>query len=179
MDDHPCIRAMTPADCRPVAEIRVRGWQRAYAGMVPQPYLDALDVAADTERRRHHLAHGGPEVAHLVAEHDGEIVGWACHGPYRDGAAPAGSAELYAIYVHGRHLSRGVGSALLAESVRRCATAGYGHMLLWVLKENLPARRFYERRGFSPDGTEEPFEVDGVPVPEVRYVRVLTGDAPG
>lgn len=46
-------------------------------------------------------------------------------------------------------------------------------MLLWVLKGNARARRFYERAGFRPDGAEEPFEVEGVAVPEVRYVRAL------
>lgn len=35
------------------------------------------------------------------------------------------------------------------------------------------ARRFYERAGFEADGTEEPFEADGVPVPGVRYARTL------
>jgi RimJ/RimL family protein N-acetyltransferase len=47
-------------------------------------------------------------------------------------------------------------------------------MLLWVLKGNTRARRFYERQGFAADGAEEPFEVDGVPVPEVRYTKALT-----
>ncbi|MEV5463785.1 GNAT family N-acetyltransferase, partial [Streptomyces cellulosae] len=39
--------------------------------------------------------------------------------------------------------------------------------------ENDRARRFYERAGFRADGAEEPFEVDGVAVPEVRYARPL------
>lgn len=42
-----------------------------------------------------------------------------------------------------------------------------------MLKENDRARRFYERAGFRADGAEEPFEVDGVAVPEVRYTRTL------
>ncbi|MGW0822658.1 N-acetyltransferase family protein [Streptomyces sp. NPDC002845] len=167
------IREMTLADCRDVAEIRVRGWQSAYAGMIPQAYLDAMDVEADAERRRHHLAGGDGSVVNLVAERDGEVVGWVAHGPYRDGEVRAEDAELYAIYVHPRHVSQGVGSALLAESVTRCVAAGHGRMLLWVLKENLSARRFYERWGFAADGAEEPFEVDGVAVPELRFARVL------
>ena len=48
-------------------------------------------------------------------------------------------------------------------------------MLLWVLKGNDRARRFYQRAGFTADGAEEPFDVDGVAVPEVRYVRELLG----
>lgn len=55
--------------------------------------------------------------------------------------------------------------------------AGFHEMALWVLKENWRARRFYERAGFLPDGAEEPFEVGGAVVPEVRYVRALMGPA--
>jgi hypothetical protein len=48
-------------------------------------------------------------------------------------------------------------------------------MYLWVLRDNARARRFYERSGFRADGVEEPYEVAGVAVPEVRYARELTG----
>ncbi|MEW2403945.1 GNAT family N-acetyltransferase [Streptomyces sp. NPDC046862] len=170
------IREMTLADCRSVAEIRIGGWQSAYVGMIPQAYLDRLDVDADAERRRGYLEKlekDGGEAVNLVAERSGEVVGWACHGPYREGEVRTEDAELYALYVRPGHFSAGVGRALLQESARRCATAGHERMLLWVLQENARARRFYEGHGFAPDGAEEPFEVDGVMVPEVRYVRAL------
>ncbi|PIB11749.1 MULTISPECIES: GNAT family N-acetyltransferase [Streptomyces] len=167
---------MTLDDCDRVAEIRVRGWQTAYKGLIPQPYLDTLSVEEDAARRRTYVERGDRAVVDLIAEQDGEVVGWACHGPYRDGEVRTEDVELYAIYVHPDRVGEGVGRALLRESVGRCAAAGYERMLLWVLKENTLARRFYERAGFGPDGAEEPFDVDGVAVPEVRYVRSLTGD---
>lgn len=169
------VREMALADCPRVAEIRVRGWQTAYQGMMPQAYLDGLDPAADVERLRARFEGAGVGVESLVAEWDGDVVGWACHGPYRDGEVRTEDAELYAIYVAPDRLAHGVGRALLRESVARCTTAGHGRMLLWVLRENASARRFYEKAGFAPDGAEEPFEVDGVEVPEVRYARVLGG----
>ncbi|MFJ3616860.1 GNAT family N-acetyltransferase [Streptomyces iakyrus] len=165
---------MTLGDCDRVAEIRVGGWRSAYRGLVPQSYLDRLSVEEDAERRRTYLAQGDGSIVNLVAEDTGgEIVGWACHGPYREGEVRTEDAELYAIYVHPDRKGRGVGRALLAESVARCSAAGHGRLLLWVLKENDRARRFYERAGFRADGAEEPFEVDGVTVPEVRYARTL------
>jgi GNAT superfamily N-acetyltransferase len=168
------IREMVLADCDRVAEIRVRGWQSAYRGLMPQSYLDRLSVAEDAERRRGYLAQADAGVVDLVAEDTGgEVVGWACHGPYRDGELRTSDAELYAIYVHPDHVGHGVGQALLAESVARCAAAGHGRLLLWVLRENGRARRFYERAGFHADGAEEPFEVNGAIVPEVRYTRAL------
>ncbi|MHC3468824.1 N-acetyltransferase family protein [Streptomyces sp. 7R007] len=171
----PRIRAMRLADCDRVAEIRVRGWQSAYRGLIPQPYLDALSVPEDAERRRARFLEGRAGVANLVAEQDGQVVGWSCHGPYRDGEVRAGDVELYAIYVDADRFGSGIGYALLQESLRLCTAAGHRRMLLWVLKENARARRFYERQGFRADGVEEPFDVDGVRVPEVRYVRELAG----
>ncbi|MEY9995622.1 L-amino acid N-acyltransferase YncA [Streptomyces sp. V4I8] len=173
-DDGIRIRPMTPADCDRVAEIRIGGWQSAYKGLLPQSYLDGLDVAQDAERRRAYLSQADGGVLDLVAEQDGQVVGWACHGPYRDGEVRTGDAELYAIYVAPGRYGDGIGQALLQESLRRCTTAGHTRLLLWVLKDNTRARRFYERAGFRPDGAEEPFEVDGVEVPEVRYARELT-----
>ncbi|MFJ4534803.1 GNAT family N-acetyltransferase [Streptomyces tibetensis] len=170
----PRIREMTLADCDRVAEIRVGGWRGAYRGLIPQSYLDGLSVEEDAERRREHLSRSDGSVVNLVAEGTGgELVGWACHGPYREGDVLTDDAELYALYVHPDHVGRGVGRALLAESVARCSAAGHGRLLLWVLKENDRARRFYERAGLRADGAQEPFEVAGVVVPEVRYARPL------
>lgn len=173
MDDPLLIREMTLADCDRVSEIRIRGWQNAYRGLMPQPFLDALSVSEDAERRRARFGQGGGDVVNLVAEQDGQILGWAAHGPYRDGEVRTQDAELYALYVDARRYGSGLGHALLQESVRRCTAAGHPRMLLWVVKGNTRARRFYERQGFGTDGAEDPYEVDGVPVPEVRYAKDL------
>lgn len=173
MNDIVRVREMTLDDCDRVSEIRIRGWQHAYQGLMPQPYLEALSAAEDAGRRRTFFVRAGSEIVNLVADQDGEVVGWACHGPYRDGEFRTEDAELYAIYVDVKQFGAGVGQSLLRESVRRCADARHRRMLLWVLKGNDRARRFYERAGFAADGAEEPFDVDGVSVPEVRYVREL------
>ncbi|MFE9448565.1 GNAT family N-acetyltransferase [Streptomyces sp. NPDC006739] len=165
---------MVLADCERVSGIRVHGWRSAYRGIVPQSYLDALSVARDAERRRAGFsARPADGVVNLVAERGGEVVGWAAYGPYRDGEAHTADAELYAIYVDTAHLGSGAGRALLEASLAGCSARP--RMLLWVLKENTRARRFYERAGFAADGAEEPFETDGVAVPEVRYCRPLGG----
>ncbi|MHC5907308.1 GNAT family N-acetyltransferase [Streptomyces sp. S6] len=171
----PLVRPMTLADCERVAEIRVRGWQTAYRGLIPQPHLDSLSVPEDALRRRAHVENAGEDVVNLVAEQAGTVVGWACHGPYREGERHTDDAELYALYVDAAHLGSGVGHALLQESVRQLAARGCTRLYLWVLKGNTRARRFYERAGLRPDGVEEPFEVGGVLVPEVRYVGTAEG----
>ncbi|MGX1090242.1 ribosomal protein S18 acetylase RimI-like enzyme [Streptomyces albogriseolus] len=170
------IRPMTADDSDEVAAMRVRGWRHAYRGMIPQAYLDAMDVAAEAGKQRARLAAGDGSVVNLVAEAaDGTLAGWAAYGPYRDGEVRTGDGELYALYLPPERIGQGVGLALLTEVTGRCAAAGLPRMFLWVLKENARARRFYEAAGFAADGAEEPFEVAGAVVPEVRYVRALTG----
>ncbi|MGA5420118.1 GNAT family N-acetyltransferase [Streptomyces lavendulocolor] len=166
------VRDMVEADCEAVAEVRVRGWRFAYDGLIPAWYLRAMTVEADAATRRKHFARDGARHTHLVAERAGSVVGWACHGPNRDGSA-TGDGELYALYARPDQLSTGVGRALMDETAARATAEGYPALRLWVLRDNVRARRFYERAGFVPDGAEEPWHVAGVTVPEVRYVRRL------
>jgi ribosomal protein S18 acetylase RimI-like enzyme len=181
------VREMTESDIDAVAAVRVRGWQKAYAGLMPQTYLDGLSVDKDAERRREFFSRGLGDVVNLVAESGGdggdgkdggdgtgEVVGWSCFGPYRDRDLPPGDAELYALYVHPSLLGRGIGRALLAETRRRAAERGFPRLRLWVLEENRRARRFYERTGFVTDGGAVTYKVEGASVPEVRYALRLT-----
>ncbi|EFE78736.1 GNAT family N-acetyltransferase [Streptomyces filamentosus] len=168
------IRDMRIEDCEAVATIRVRGWQHAYRGLLPQPYLDRMDTAEETGQRRRYFEERG-EAVNVVAETpDGTVTGWACTGPYRAEGRPLPGCELYAIYVLPEHIGTGTGRALLAELTARATAAGHADMALWVLRDNAPARRFYERAGFRPDGGEDTFLAGGTLVTEVRYVSRLT-----
>ncbi|MFZ3499089.1 N-acetyltransferase family protein [Streptomyces sp. 5.8] len=164
------VREMTEPDIDAVAAVRVSGWRHAYAGLMPQSYLDGLSVAEYAEQRRAAFADPGNAVTNLVAEGpDGAVLGWAAFGPAQ-GADPEGTApdegELYALYARPDVIGTGVGRALLTEVLRR---APYPAVRLWVLEGNARARRFYELAGFRPDGGVLVDEADGFPVPEVRY----------
>ncbi len=84
---------------------------------------------------------------HVVAEEDGEIVGYACFGPT---PLTEGVWDLYWLVVEASRRSRGIGRTLL-ERVERCAGAG-GRMML-VETSSLPAyapsRAFYRRNGYE------------------------------
>jgi RimJ/RimL family protein N-acetyltransferase len=55
--------------------------------------------------------------------------------------------------------------------------AGYGRAVLWVLRDNPPARRFYEKCGWEWRGATGGWAPDGeVDVAEVRYE--ITFDPP-
>jgi ribosomal protein S18 acetylase RimI-like enzyme len=180
------IRPVTPADAHPVAALHARSWQHAYAGIIPDVVLDHLATRVD--QRAEHFRQRWSDPQHplrsLVAYEGDELAGFVTYGPYRtkDEPPPAPTAgEVYAIYLDPSHIGRGVGRLLLDAAVAGLRQQQWREVRLWVLEENWPARRFYQRYGFTPDGQRQMFRPttpDGtlVEVPELRYALQL---APG
>jgi GNAT superfamily N-acetyltransferase len=166
------IRPLIDADIDALAEVHVRTWRSAYAGIVPVEVLDALDPAVWAERRRSRPA--PPSAVTLVAEDDGTIVGFANFGPARldqGDEYDLSAGELYAIYVDPDHQGAGTGRRLITAAREALTAAGFAEMRLWVLTENHPARRFYERLGLTPDGETHHYIPPGstAELPEIRY----------
>ena len=162
-------RPATPADVPAIAAVRIRSWQAAYRGSVPQDYLDALDVDAEISRRQdrpldgQHVAEAGrgPWSAGCTSGRT---------GPTRASRCPARpAARSSAIYALPEFWGRGVGRRLLAYGLGELRRLGLRPVLLWVLVANERARRFYERAGFHADGPVVGFEVGGATLPEMRY----------
>jgi len=165
------VRDATPADARAIAAIRGASWRVTYAGVVPRTVLDGLDAARFEAGMDRRLRDPGA-TATLVADEGSGVLGYALLGPARDADA-AGLGEVEAIYVTPGATRRGLGRALMAESLRRLATLGHDAVIVWVLTDNDGARRFYERTGFVPDGTARMLDFDGTPVEEIRYRRPI------
>jgi len=161
-------RPAAPADVPAIAAVRIRSWQQAYRGSVPQDYLNALDVDAEIARRE-----GRPLDGQHVAVVDGSVVGWLHVRPYRadEGEDVPGPScgEVAAIYALPEVWGRGVGRRLLAYGLGELRRLRLSPVLLWVLVANERARRFYERAGFRADGLVVDFEVGGATLPEMRY----------
>ena len=76
------------------------------------------------------------------------------------------SAEIIAVPSLPESIGTGLGAAMLEEAL---AQIGEKAVFLWAFKENMRARRFYEKHGFHWDGSERVSEFDGAL--EVRYVQ--------
>jgi ribosomal protein S18 acetylase RimI-like enzyme len=166
------IRAITDADIDAIAEIHVRAWRSAYAGIVPDHVLAALDPVVFAERRRHRPVPPGART--LVAQAGDGLAGFANFGPERaqdGGESDPDAAELYAIYLDPACQGRGIGRLLISAATTALRQDGFAEMRLWVLTENHPARGFYERMGLAPDGTTNVWTPNGstAELPELRY----------
>jgi ribosomal protein S18 acetylase RimI-like enzyme len=171
------LRPLTDADVDAVADVHVRTWRVGYAGIMPAEVLDALDPAAFAESRRSRNAWPGAQT--LVAEDGGTIVGFTSFGPHRRQHGGAefmdGIGEIYAIYVAPERWGTGVGRALMTAARDALAAAGNTELRLWVLTDNVRARRFYERAGMVADGALGTFTPQGstAQLAEIRYAMRL------
>ena len=163
------IRPATVQDVAAIELLRLRTWQRAYRGLVPAAFLDALRVT-DEQLTRWADRLSDPATTAWVADDGGigadggGLVGMAVTGHCRDEDL-AGRRELHALYVDADRWRSGTGSALLAAADARVPVE-----VLWVLKGNARARAFYARHGFTADGASQELTIGG-PVVEVRYRR--------
>ena len=155
------VRPATVDDAEAFEKIRVETWQATYRGLFPDELLDRLRPNVD--RRRDHLREILESQAEFcfVAEDVGEVVGFAIGCPERTGD-PIYRGEVAAIYVLPGHQGRGLGRALIRESVRELAAHGMTSLLIWVLRENRIGRSFYERLGGVPR-REKPVDMPGIP----------------
>jgi GNAT superfamily N-acetyltransferase len=97
----------------------------------------------------------------LVAERDGEVLGFACVVAATRGDSPddpATFAWLHDIFVRAAHRGAGIGAALLAEAEAFARSHGARLLRLGVLDRNGDARAFYRGHGFRD------------------YVRIVTKD---
>lgn len=159
------IRRGTRQDVEAIARVHVRGWQHAYAHVFAEEELAALSIERRRETAREAL---GLPVA-LVAEREGNVLGFAFAGPSRDADDVA---ELYSIYVDPDAWGTGLGRGLILEVERQLRVHGFERAELWVLENNPRARRFYEAAGWS-SADVRPIEIFGAEVPEIRYRRRL------
>ena len=103
----------------------------------------------DIKRRRKNMARR--RLPHLVAEHDGAVIGYAYAVPFRKRPAYR-YAVKHSIYVHPDHLNSGVGRRLLPALIDACTTAGYRQMIAYIDLANLPSQRLHETFGFEQAG---------------------------
>jgi len=166
------IREATPADAAAVARVHRESWRATYRGLIPNETYAALSLDELLDERQAHwtavLAADGPERVYIAENDRGEVFGIASGGPCRtdDPADARYAGELYVLHVLQSGQRHGTGRALVRAVAWRLADADMHGMLVWVLRGNEGARRFYEALSgqFVRDAASP-----GVPVPEVAY----------
>lgn len=134
-----------PDDAEDLARLHITCWRETYQGLLPDAFLDRMSIPVHTRRFRMGLLTPRPLEATLAAADPRGIVGYAQGGPSR--AGKSGEAEVMTLYVLRAVQGRGIGRELMAGMARVMAANGATSLMLSVLRDNIPARGFYERLG--------------------------------
>ncbi len=167
------VRPAVPGDADRVAEIHVAGYEEAYRGKMPDEVIDARTIEVRRRLWRERLPEDREREFVLVAELDGEVVGFVSGRPatadevevpdpaigcwenmYSDPAV-IGDARGFRVALE---MHRGVEAAFAAH--------GYREAVCFVLEGNDRAARFFELVGWKRDGLSR--EVDGALLHRLR-----------
>lgn len=163
------VRPAALSDSEGIARVHTRSWQSAYRGLLPDEWLDGLKWQDRKERWDRGLRAGSPTTIYVATNPQKEIVGFASMGPTRDeDLEPDEFFELYAIYLLPDIWNLGVGSKLLL-TIARQIPSNFHWLSVWVLRDNIQGRSFYETRGFTADGAAKMAEIGSNQCEEVRY----------
>ncbi len=167
------VRTATTDDATAIARVNVASWQAAYRGIVSDRFLRGVSAGA-RERAWRDGIFGDPSRLTLVAQRDGEVIGYCgLSTPSRDEDAGPGVAEIAAIYVHPDTWRTGAGGVLMEAALANLRDAGWRVVTLWVFEANERARGFYARYGFTLDGSRQRRPDLGRNAVEVRLRLIL------
>jgi ribosomal protein S18 acetylase RimI-like enzyme len=159
------IREARPDDLEAVSRVFLACWIVSYGAVLPERVVGLFDERTALELWRGPLESPRPGTTGLVAEVRGRVYGITRLGADPDEPA---AGHIFSLYVDPATQGLGVGGRLLGEAIERLEATGRTTVTLWVFAANEPARRFYARHGFLPDGGERVEAAFGEPEMRLR-----------
>lgn len=155
MEEMPVVRHANLEDMQQLGYIMAQSFRTGFSDFVSQKTLDACAQPDNCAALLEGIYREGKN--HLLIGGDSGLLAW------QDGEE---ATEIVAVHSLPESWGSGLGHAMLTEALEEI---GKKPVFLWAFRDNLRARRFYEKHGFRWDGSERVSEFDGAV--EVRYIR--------
>jgi GNAT superfamily N-acetyltransferase len=142
------IRPAIDSDVEAIAKVYVESWRSTYAGILPNKVLVEMSVERQMvmwARAIRNMNSVRNEKILIIEHSSSGIIGVGSCGFNRD-RFDIYNGEVYTLYVHPDHQSKGYGEQLLAGLFDIMISLNYNTALIWVLALN-PSRFFYEVMG--------------------------------
>jgi GNAT superfamily N-acetyltransferase len=162
------VRSAIPADALAIAQVHVASWRTTYKGLVTDEFLQNLSVERREKSWEEILSNPEhPAFLYVAKDEAGQIVGFVSGRIERENNAEY-TGEIGAIYLVKLAQGQGTGQKLMRAAVRELIRRGHRSMMLWILRDNTPARKFYEALG-RQYLYEKPIEIGDQTLVEVAY----------
>jgi len=165
------IRYAHNSDAKVLGEIHARSWKVAYKNIVPDSILD--NISADNRQKFFEKALLEKFEEDALIYVDNKAVGLMAIGKCRDKDQDITCGEIWGIYLLPEYWNKGIGTYFINWGLNELKSRNYRKVTLWVLEENLNARKFYENIGFRHDGTVQEIVI-GKKLYEYRYEIMIS-----
>lgn len=135
------IRYYEERDIDKIAKIIVDDWKIAYKGIIDDDYLENLNYI-DRAKNIKEKYEKQKSIVYIDKE---DVKGYCRFGENRDNEKEYG--EIYALYIKYDERNNGIGKSLSKKAMQILKDKGYKEVVIWCLKENKNARKFYEKIG--------------------------------
>jgi GNAT superfamily N-acetyltransferase len=163
------IRWANYNDWHDLGFVHSESYYDAYKGIIPDDFLDNFTVDKREKYYQISLSKGIEKIAIIFV--DKKAIGFIIVGKCRDDDLDNMYGEFWSIYLLKDYWGKGYGRRLINWGIDIIKEFGYYKISLWVLKDNINARRFYEHLGFIFDGTER-LITRGKELVQVRYQKL-------
>jgi len=160
------IRKAEPKDANTLGQLQVTSWRSAFRNIASDKYLDAM-ISTEKQAEDWKQITADHQQVVLIIEENESAIGYVWARP-EDDPVVDWDAELMSIHVLPEHKHQGLGRKLFAAAASQLKEQGCQSVYLWVLVENLPARKFYETLGGQYVGKHQ-IELGDRELTEVAY----------
>ena len=176
-----CIRdspqgVAPPVTVRPAAFDDAAAIARVYAPHVEASYASFEEVAPDPAQIAHRMA-DPPRLPWLVAQHAGEVIGFAYAAHHRTRPAYRWSCDL-SVYLDAGATGRGIGTALYTRLVPLVRELGQVSAYAAIALPNDASVRLHEAQGFTLLGVFRDVGFKGGAWRDVAWLHLPLVDPP-
>lgn len=153
-------------DAESLANVIVESWRSAYSSIIPENEITKfLDKQRRQQQFKRFIQDG--EII-LIGICDGIPCGLVFANKDNDEQLEE-CGSIYSIYLLEEYWGKGLAAKLMDKVVGILKDEGCRRVSLWVYEENVRAIGFYEKYGFTFDGTKKHSRFSNKPI-ELRYI---------
>lgn len=136
-------------DANKIAKIKIDNWRKTYENIFPDEYLKKLDL--EGEIKKYKDCFNKRKIK--TFEKNGNVIAYCYYGNREDDNLHDYTGEIFALYVKNECQEKGIGTALLKESIKELSKE-HNKIMLWCAKENRRAISFYNKNGINIIGED-------------------------
>lgn len=153
-------------DIEDMVKIQCESWKHAYSGIMSDDFIERKNLS---RRDKWSGILSAENTKHYIVRFKGCPIAMVSIDFPREAAEPD-TYEIFGLYILPEYTGKGFGREIMLWTENKIKMMGYKKISLWVLEPNVSAKKFYEKLGFKPDGTEKLSYYDK-PINLIRYTK--------